>query len=290
VELSGRSILLTGASGGIGRATAELLAREGAKLTLFSRRIAPLESLRSTIESLGGAAVAVAGDVRSVADAERAVAEAVRRFGCLDAVVNNAGIGMLASLTEATDASVAEMLEVNVLGTFRVTRAAWPALTARAGVGDRGGPADRGSAAAREGAAARRGAAVIVNVASFAGRVGVPYYSFYNASKFALVGMTEAWRRELKPYGVRVVLVIPAAVETEFLARLDRSRALGLGPAGTVLKPEEVARAIVGALKRPRPEIYIPRRNRWLAILNVVSPSLGDRIVNRLFRYPGRPA
>ena len=264
MELSGRSILLTGASGGIGRVTAELLAREGAKLTLFARRAAPLESLRSSIESNGGTAIAVAGDVRHVADAERAVAEAVRRFGGLDAVINNAGIGMLASVAEAADERVAELLEVNVLGTIRVTRAAFPALTVRGGV--------------------------IVNVSSFAGKVGVPYYSFYNASKFALVGLTEAWRRELGPQGIRVALVIPAAVDTEFLARLDRGRALGLGPAGTVLKPEEVARAIVGALKRPRPEIFVPRRNRWLALLNVMAPRLGDRIVNRLFRYPGRRA
>ncbi len=264
MKLSGRSILLTGASGGIGRAVAELLAREGAKVTLFARRPAPLESLRSTIESRGGAAIAVAGDVRNVADAERAVAEAVHRFGGLDAVVNNAGIGYLASLAEASDREVQDLLEVNVLGTFRVTRAALPALASRSGV--------------------------IVNVASFAGRVGVPYYSFYNASKFALVGMTEAWRRELGPKGIRVALVLPAAVETEFLARLDRGRALGWGPAGTVLSPEEVARAIVGALKRPRPEIYVPRRNRWLALLNVATPRLSDRILNRLFRYPGREA
>jgi len=275
VDLSGRSILLTGASGGIGRVTAELLAGEGAKVTLFARRAAPLESLRSTIESKGGAALAVAGDVRSASDAARAVAEAVRRFGGLDAVVNNAGIGILASLEEASDASVAEMLEVNVLGAYRVTRAAFSALIARA----RGGGA-RGGA----------GGGVIVNVASFAGKVGVPYYSFYNASKFALAGLTEAWRRELGPRGIRVALVIPAAVETEFLARLDRSRALGLGPAGTILKPEEVARAIVGALERPRPEIYIPRRNRWLALLNFAAPRLADQIINRLFRYPGKTA
>jgi NAD(P)-dependent dehydrogenase (short-subunit alcohol dehydrogenase family) len=264
VELSGRSILLTGASGGIGRATADLLARAGAKVTLFARNAAPLESLRLRLESKGGAAVAVAGDVRSVPDAERAVAEAVRRFGGLDAVVNNAGIGYLESLAEAEDARVAELLDVNVLGAFRVTRAALPALSASNGV--------------------------VVNVSSFAGKVGVPYYSFYNASKFALVGMTEAWRRELGPRGIRVALVIPAAVETEFLSRLDRRRALGLGPAGTVLTPEEVARAIVGALKRPRPEIFIPRRNRWIGLLNVMAPSLADRIVNRLFRYPGRQA
>jgi short-subunit dehydrogenase len=264
VELSGRSILLTGASGGIGRVTAELLAREGANLTLFARRAAPLETLRSAIESRGGAAIVVAGDVRVPADAERAVAEAVRRFGGLDALVNNAGIGYLASLTEAADQTVADLLDVNVLGTFRVTRAAYWALVSRAGV--------------------------VVNVASFAGKVGVPYYSFYNASKFALVGMTEAWRRELGPKGIRVSLVIPAAVETEFLGRLDRGRALGWGPAGTVLTPEEVARAIVGALRRPRPEIFVPRRNRWIALLNVMTPSLADRIVNRLFRYPGRSA
>ncbi len=264
MELSGRSILLTGASGGIGRATADLLARAGAKVTLFARNAAPLESLRLRLESKGGTAVAVAGDVRSVPDAERAVAEAVRRFGGLDAVVNNAGIGYLESLAEAEDARVAELLDVNVLGAFRVTRAALPALSA--------------------------GNGVVVNVSSFAGKVGVPYYSFYNASKFALVGMTEAWRRELGPRGIRVALVIPAAVETEFLSRLDRRRALGLGPAGTVLTPEEVARAIVGALKRPRPEIFIPRRNRWIGLLNVMTPSLADRIVNRLFRYPGRQA
>jgi NAD(P)-dependent dehydrogenase (short-subunit alcohol dehydrogenase family) len=264
VELSGRSILLTGASGGIGRATAELLAREGAKLTLFARRAEPLEALRAAIESRGGAAIAVAGDVRIPADAERAVAEAVRRFGGLDALVNNAGIGYLASLTEAADRTVADLLDVNVLGTFRVTRAAYSALASRAGV--------------------------VVNVASFAGKVGVPYYSFYNASKFALVGMTEAWRRELGPKGIRVALVLPAAVETEFLNRLDRGRALGWGPAGTVLTPEEVARAIVGALRRPRPEIFVPRRNRWIGLLNVMAPGLADRIVNRLFRYPGRGA
>lgn len=264
MKLSGRSVLLTGASGGIGRAVALLLAREGAKAILFGRRPEPLQSLLSTIESQGGEAIAVSGDVRNPADAERAVAEAVRRFGRLDAVINNAGIGYLAPLAEAKDREVQDLLEVNVLGTFRITRAALPALAA--------------------------GSGVIVNVASFAGKVGVPYYSFYNASKFALVGMTQAWRRELGPKGIRVALVLPAAVETEFLARLDRGRALGWGPAGTVLSPEEVARAIVGALKRPRPEIYVPRRNRWLALLNEATPSLSDRIVNRLFRYPGRGA
>jgi len=265
VTLSGRSILLTGASGGIGRAVAEILARQGANLTLVGRRPEPLESLRSRLDSKGGGAITVAADIRRPVDAARAVNEAVKRFGRLDVLVNNAGIGYLASLAEADDSTVADLLETNVLGTFRMTRAAYAAL-------------------------ARARDAVIVNVASFAGKVGVPYYSFYNASKFALVGMTEAWRRELGPKGIRVALVLPAAVETEFLAGLDRTRALGLGPAGTVLTADEVARAIVGAIRSPRPEIFVPRRNRWIGLLNVFTPRLADRIVNRLFRYPGRGA
>ena len=260
MELSGRSILLTGASGGIGRATAEILAREGARLTLVARRAEPLESLRSR---LPGASVQVlAADIRRAEEAERAVAEAVRAFGGLDALVNNAGIGTLATLEEISDSAFAGMLETNVMGTFRMTRAALPALSARPG-------------------------AVIVNVGSFAGKVGVPYYSFYNASKFALAGMSEGWRRELGPKGIRVALVLPAAVDTEFLDGLGRSRALGDGPASTVLTPQDVARAIADALKRPRPEIYLPGRNRWFAILNALMPRLADRVMNRLYRYPG---
>ncbi|MBI4364985.1 MAG: SDR family oxidoreductase [Candidatus Latescibacteria bacterium] len=261
MELSGRSILLTGASGGIGSAAAGLLAREGAKLTLFARGPGPLEIVRRRIESLGGAAVAVSGDVRKPGDAARAVVEAVGRFGGLDAVVNNAGFGSLAPFRDGSETLLAEHLETNVLGTFRVSRAALPALEAR-------------------------GRGVIVNVASFAGRVGAPNYSYYNASKFALVGMSEAWRRELLPLGIDVVLVIPQAVETAFLDRMGRDRALGAGPAGTVVSPSAVARAIVAGLRRPRPEIYLPAHSRWLAAMNVLWPGLSDRIMIRLFRGP----
>jgi len=262
VELKNSSILLTGASGGIGRATAEHLARAGARLTLFARREEPLLILQRRVESLGGAATVVCGDVRRVADAERGVAEAVRRFGGLDALVNNVGFGVLGLLSEVDDDDVVEQFETNVLGPYRVTRAALPALQAS-------------------------GTSVVVNVASFAGKVGAPYYSSYNATKFALCGMSEAWRRELRTQGVRVALVLPAAVETEFLDRLGRERALGIGPAGTILQPDVVARAILSVLQRPRAELYVPWWNRWLSLFNAVAPRLSDRIVTALFRYPG---
>lgn len=262
MELRERAVLLTGASGGIGRAAALRLAKQGAKLALFARREESLRAVAAEVEQSGGSALVLAGDVRQSADASRAVAAATERFGGLDALVNCAGVGYLRGVEEATDEEILEQIDVNLSGVCRMTRAALPALRAR-----------KGSA--------------IVNVASFAGRVGAPYYSYYNASKFGLVGLTEGWRRELGALGIRVTLVIPAAVETPFLERAGRTRALGVGPAGTVLRPDRVAQAIERALRRHPAEIYLPARNHWLAILNVAAPAISDRIVTALFRYPG---
>lgn len=256
-------MLLTGASGGIGRASALRLAAGGARLGLFARREEPLRSLAKEIEEAGGSAHAITGDVRSSADAARAVAETTQRFGRLDALVNCAGVIYLREVAEATDEEILEQIEVNLIGVCRMTRAALPALRARQG-------------------------SAIVNVASYAGRVGAPYYSYYNASKFGLVGLTEGWRRELRPLGIRVTLVVPAAVETEFLERAGRKRALGVGPAGIVLKAEQVARGVERALRHHPAELYLPWCNHWLAVLNVAAPAISDRIVSALFRYPGR--
>ncbi|HYR69405.1 MAG TPA: SDR family NAD(P)-dependent oxidoreductase [Candidatus Dormibacteraeota bacterium] len=263
MNLKGRTVLLTGASGGIGRAAALRLARRGARVALFARHPDPLRALAKEIENAGGEALAVPGDVCSTIDALRAVVETTSRFGRIDALVNNAGVGYLRAVDEATDDEIEEQLAVNLRGAIRMTRAALTALKAR-----------RGSA--------------IVNVASFAGRVAAPYYSYYNASKFGLVGLTEGWRRELRPLGIRVSLLIPAAVETQFLDRAGRERALGIGPAGTILDTDQVALGIERALRHHSAEIYIPARNQWLAVLNVAAPALSDRIVNALFRYPRR--
>jgi NAD(P)-dependent dehydrogenase (short-subunit alcohol dehydrogenase family) len=263
VELRGRAVLLTGASGGIGRAAALRLAAAGARVALFARSEGPLREVAAAVAAGGGEALPIAGDVRVPDDAARAVAEATRRFGGLDALVNNAGVGYLRGVEEATEAEITEQIDINLLGACRMTRAALPALRRRPG-------------------------SAIVNVASYAGRVGAPYYSYYNASKFGLAGLTEAWRRELGPQGIRVSLLIPAAVETPFLDRAGRDRALGAGPAGVVLDPALVARAVVRALERHPADVYLPWWNRWLAVLNSSFPALSDRIVNGLFGYRGR--
>lgn len=260
MELRGRSVLLTGATGGIGRAAALRLARSGARLTLVARGADPLRSLAAEVEAAGGEALAVPADVTVTDDCARAVQQVLARFQSLDALVNNAGVGYLRAVDEATEAEIEEMVRLNLLGTIRMTRAALPTLLARPG-------------------------GALVNVASYAGRVGAPNYSYYGATKFAVVGLTESWRRELRARGVRVTLLLPAAVETPFLDRAGRDRALGAGPAGTLLRAEDVARGIERALRRHPPEIYLPGRNHALALLNVAFPALSDRIVAALFRY-----
>lgn len=263
MELRGRSVLLTGASGGIGRPTALLLAREGARLALVARREEPLRDLATEVVAAGGEAMVVAADLRHPEECRRAVAETVARFRSLDALVNNAGVMILKEADEASDAEIEEMLEVNFLAPARLTRAALPALAVRPG-------------------------SAIVNVGSFAGRIAAPRYSYYSATKFALAGLTEGWRRELFARGIRVTLVLPAAVRTPLLERGGPERALGVGPAGVVLRPETVAAAIVRALERHPADVYLPFWNRWLAWANAIAPGLSDRIVTALYRYPGR--
>ena len=263
MELKGRTVLLTGASGGIGRAAALRLAAAGARVALVARTEAPLAALASEVAASGGEALAVAGDITRAEDCARCVLETTRRFGSLDALVNNAGIGYLRAVDEATDGEIEQMVSLNLLGTIRMTRAALPALLARPG-------------------------SAIVNVGSMAGRVAPVHYSYYSATKFALSGLTESWRRELKPRGVRVTLLLPAAVETPFLERADRARALGAGPSGIVLRPEQVGAAVLHALRRNPPDLYVPGTNRLFAFFDVAFPGISDRIMNALFRYPDR--
>ena len=263
MELKGRTVLLTGASGGIGRPAALRLAAAGARVALFARSEAPLAALAAEVAAAGGEALAVSGDVTRAEDCARAVAATTARFGALDALVNNAGIGYLRGLTEATDAEIGRMVDVNLLGTVRMTRAALPALLGRPG-------------------------AAIVNIGSMAGRVAPVHYGYYSATKFAISGLTESWRRELGPRGVRVTLLLPAAVETPFLDRAGRERALGSGPAGTILRPERVAAALVQALRQNPPDLYVPSWNRAFAWVNLMFPGISDRVMNALFRYPDR--
>jgi len=207
--LDGRVVVVTGASSGIGRAAAELFAREGALVAIFAR------SAEKLAQMTGDRVLAVAGDVASEADVERLFSEVESRFGDCDVLVNNAGTTDVARLIDTTPDRWDRMFAVNVCGAYLAARRALPAMVAR-----------------------RSGA--IVNVASISGVIGpekFPGFVSYCASKAAVIGMTEALAVEVRDAGVRVNCVSPGSVDTPMWAEVS-------GGAPASMTPEEIAQAI----------------------------------------------
>jgi 3-oxoacyl-[acyl-carrier protein] reductase len=221
-RVEGKVALVTGASGGIGRATAVALAAEGAQLVLGD--VADLEATAQAVFEAGDVpALAVRLDVTSRSDAEAAVARAIEQFGRLDILVNNAGVGRPAQLADVTDELWDWMMEINLKGPFICARAAAPHM-------------GQGSA--------------IVNVASQAGRAFSPVMACaYSASKAGLLGLTRHLAKELGPRGIRVTAVNPGVVMTSLVANnfpKDRlARTIEAIPLGRPSQPEDIADVIV---------------------------------------------
>jgi 3-oxoacyl-[acyl-carrier protein] reductase len=225
LRLDGRVALVTGGARGIGRETALLLVRRGARVVLFDRTA---DELESTVGELGEDALGIEGDVTEADDAARAVAAALERFGRLDILVNNAGIGgRTGNVWELDVDDWRSVIDVNLTGQFLFCRAAVPAMLAY-------------------------GYGRIVNIASVAGKEGNPTSSHYSASKAGVIGLTKALGKELATSGILVNAIAPAVIRTEILMRE------GIDPAflGTLLakvpmqrigEPSEVA-TLVGYL------------------------------------------
>jgi NADP-dependent 3-hydroxy acid dehydrogenase YdfG len=194
--LDGSVALITGASSGIGAATARLLAGEGVAVALAARRIDRLKDLAEEIGSAGGRALPVEADVTSRADAESAVERAVTEFGRLDILVNNAGVMLLGPILDAPVEEWERMIRLNVLGLLYCSKAAVPHLLQAAEQGP-------------------RGVADLVNISSVAGRQVRLGSGVYNASKHAVGAFSESLRQEVTARNLRVSLVEPGAVDTE---------------------------------------------------------------------------
>ncbi len=216
-------VAITGASAGIGRAAARLLVEEGARVAVGARRSERLDGL---VDELGADKVLpVVMDVRSPGDNRRLVAETVERFGRLDTIVPNAGIGMYGGILDNEDDALAEMMETNFAGTVWSVRAAVPVFR-QAGGGD------------------------VVIVSSVAGLRGGADEAVYAGTKFAQVGLAGSLDRELREDGIRVTAICPAGVHTEFAMGTGRTE--DDPELATYLRPEDVAYAIVGVLRQPR--------------------------------------
>jgi short-subunit dehydrogenase len=243
VQLKGAVAVVTGASAGIGEATALALARHGAKVVLAARRADRLELLAERIERAGGIALAVpcdVGDPDRLAALPTVVSEA---FGPCDILVNNAGIPGGGELKDLSYEDIEKIVRVNVLGVMFGTRAFLPGMM-------------------------ERGRGHIVNVASIAGRYATPGAAVYTASKHAVVAFSEAVNYEAEDRGVRVTAVNPGLVATEGFPQTKVDPRL-------VMKPERIAEAIVRVIREDiAPEFTVPR---WLGpfqLFRVLTPGL----------------
>ena len=228
-ELQGRVVAITGASSGIGEATALACARAGASVALAARRTERIEALADRIGQAGGEALAVTADVGEEHEANAFVTRTHERFGRLDALVNNAGVMLLGPIEGAPTEEWRRMIHVNVLGVLYCTHSALPLMHAQGG-GD------------------------IVNVSSVGGRVLGRYSGVYSLTKFGIGAFSEALRQENVDTGIRVTLIEPGRVETELRSHVREEvvRELGGGFAGVVpLSADDVARAILYAVGQP---------------------------------------
>ncbi len=225
IDLNGKSALVTGGSRGIGRACCLLLARAGASVGVNYRVESPSANLLvEEIEAAGGEAFALSADVSQRADAEMLVDETISRFGSLDILVNNAGIWRRSPIEEMSDGEWAEMIAINLTGTFHCTRAAVPAMKE-----------------------ARSGR--IINIASTAGQRGEAFSSHYAATKGAMISMTKSLAAELAPFGILVNCVAPGWTVTDMTRddllgsrRESILQTIPLARAGTA---DEIAGAVV---------------------------------------------
>jgi NADP-dependent 3-hydroxy acid dehydrogenase YdfG len=234
--LAGTTALVTGASSGIGTATATALAAQGAAVALLARRADRLADLKTEIESAGGTALVVAADVTSAEEVSMAAQRAVAELGRLDIVVNNAGMMRSGPAEEARLQDWDDMVAVNVQGVLYVTRATLPHLIHAA-------------------ADSPRGVADLVTIGSTGGWVARPNTAVYSLTKFGVNAFSESIRQEVLGKRVRVGVVSPGTVDTEIFTHLEAAsrKAIERQTAGMVkLRPEDIADAVLYMVTRDR--------------------------------------
>jgi len=259
--MSSRVVIVTGASSGIGEATARAFGARGDRVVLVARRE---DRLRQVAASLPDS-LPIPADLTKPEEPLRIVDAAAARYGQIDVLVNNAGLGRYNWIDMLDVEDVRAEVAVNLLAPILMARAAVPLML-------------------------RRGRGVIINVSSIAGLIATPTTSIYNATKFGLRGLTEAFRRELGPQGIAVCGIYPATVEgTEF--RRDRRPSTGyLMPKWLRISTDTVAAAIVALADRPRPFVVLPGIFRIAVVINALAPGLIDRLAARMVRRARTPA
>jgi len=258
-KIAGSRLLITGASQGIGRALAEAACRCGGKVLAAARSTHLLSDLEKAMKSAGFALEKVTADITAPTDRENIVAAMRERFGGLDILINNAGIGATGHFVEASPERLRKIMEVNFFGLAEMTRVCLPLLRS----GNR--PA-------------------VVNISSIAGKRGIPARSEYSASKFAIQGFTEALRAELAKDGIDVLLVSPGLTQTNFSRNMLEQKALMPIDHLRGMTAQAVAEATLRAIESGKSETVLTVQGKLLTLVSRFLPGLADRIAARKVR------
>jgi len=247
--------VVTGASAGIGRATAVALAQAGANVVITARRADRLQDLAVELAEFPGTRLALPGDIRSEAFAQTLVRETAARFGRLDALVNNAGVGHNSPLAETPMDDMRVIFDTNVLGLMALTQAAVAQMK-------------------------QQGHGHIINISSIVSQRPLPHNGVYCASKTAVNFLSRSLRIELRQDNIIVTLVYPGLTATEFTqARLGQKGGNRFGLRG--VPPQRVARKIVGAIRHGRTEVYVTYYDWLFTHLNRLFPRAIDWVIAR---------
>ena len=277
MRLNNQVVIVTGASAGIGEATARMLAREGAHVVVTARRRDRLEVLQREIEVAGGRALAVTGDITSAEDRERLLRESLSLTGRIDGLVNNAGYGQRGPIEIIPIETIRQNFETNLFSLIALTQLVMPIMR-------------------------KQGSGRIVNISSVAGKIARPLSSVYDATKHALEAISDGMRGEMAPFGVKVVAIEPGFIITEFLGVADELakpvveqetpyspffQDFGAGYARLrriAGRPDDIAKLVLKALtvEKPRPRYAGPRHARaFIALKRWLPERLFEYFVNR---------
>jgi NAD(P)-dependent dehydrogenase (short-subunit alcohol dehydrogenase family) len=244
--------VITGASSGIGRATAHAFAREGARLVLAARSEDSLADVVKECAELGATAIAAPTDVSVEADLERLIAAAVERFGRIDVWLGAASVYAYGSVEDTPSRAFARVFEVNLLAQINGVKAVIPRL-------------DRGS--------------VIILMGSVYSLIATPYVSAYIASKHGLLGFARSLRQELRPRGVRVSVIMPTTIDTPIYQHAANYTGHEMRPLPPYVDAERVARAITRVARRPRRTKIVGVTQRFAILASKLLGPVNDRLV-----------
>ena len=255
-----RVVILTGATQGIGLATAYCLANAGCRLALAARNVARLEQLAHTLNFKRHTAEAIPTDMGNTAQATQLVEHTIAAFGKVDIVVNNAALGLRDNVADMKEVDARSVMDINYFGPVTLIQAAIPHLRANADGG------------------------LIINVSSIVGQRAMPGIAGYCASKGALQNMANSLRLELKADNIRVSTVYPGVTKTQFNDRSLGSSQQGRGRL-TGHPPEQVAQAILKAIKREPRDVYVTLFDRTFVTVSLLFPGFMDRLLSLYLQY-----